>query len=96
MNPDFEIKTNFLHRQLIHFLPKAENFYNAEEKLYYSFLLSLAKTNSTIMIYFDANKLVANLTNRRKILIKVRNSFTLEKSLQDIGANCQFESKVIC
>ena len=47
------------------------------------------------MIYFDANKLVANLTNRIKMLIKVSNIFTLEKLSQDTSANCQFESKVI-
>ena len=70
--------------------------YGYETYKHYKFLSCLAKTKLTIMIYFDANKLVANLTNRRKILLKVSNIFTLEKLLKDIGANCHFESKVIC
>ena len=46
-----------------------------------SFIESLRKKQIQlyIIIYFDDNKYVAILTNRKKMLIKVSNIFTLEK-----------------
>ena len=62
-----------------------------------SFIGSLRKKQIQLhtIIYFDNNNHVANLTNRKKMLIKVSNIFTLEKLLQDKNANYQFESKFI-